>query len=441
MEDAYIIKGGKRLNGTIKLSGAKNVALKVIIAALLFDQEVTLKNIPHIVDVQELLHLIQLLGAKAQFVEKNTVVVDGRSLNSNKVDFLHGSKIRVSFMLMVPLLHKFQMCYVPNPGGCRIGSRPIDRIIEGMKTLGAKVDYDSDTGFYEAELNDKPAGTYTFPKVTHTGTEFLILLSLFGKDRITLHNSAEEPETDNLILFLNQSGAKIERNGKKITIDPIKSLKRDNPFEILPDRNEAVTFAILALATKGEITISEISPSLLETFVKKIKEAGIGVAYTPKTMFRFYFKSFVKASHIETAPHPGFMTDWQPNWAVLMTQAQGESYIYERVFENRFSYVGELRKLGAEIEFVKIPPKDPKEYFFFNFDPNKKYNQGIKITGPQTLHGGVLNITDLRAGATLAIAGLVAQGESVINGASILERGYENFIDKVTSLGGDIQRA
>ncbi len=134
------------------------------------------------------------------------------------------------------------------------------------------------------------------------------------------------------------------------------------------------------------------------------------------------------------------MTDWQPNWAILMTQAGGDSFIHERVFENRFSYVEELRKLGAEIDFVKIPVRNPMEYFFFNFDPNKKYNQAIKIKAPQKLHGGVLNISDLRAGATLAIAALVAEGESVVNGASILERGYENFVEKVTSLGGDIKK-
>src|SRR3990167_2034406 len=186
MEDAFLIKGGKPLKGSTTLSGAKNVALKVIIAALLLDQEVVLKNIPRISDVDELIHLISSLGAKAEFIAKNSVVVDGRTLKSNKVDLLHASKIRVSFMLFAPLLHKFSTCYVPNPGGCRIGARPIDRIIDGMKSLGIRIEYDSDTGFYYAQVKSKIQGYYKYPKVTHTGTELLIMLSVLGDDKVIL---------------------------------------------------------------------------------------------------------------------------------------------------------------------------------------------------------------------------------------------------------------
>lgn len=406
MEDAFIIRGGKKLNGSIRLSGAKNVALKVIIAALMFEEEITFENVPKISDVIELLHLLESLGAKAYFAEKNTVVVDGRPLNKNRVDLLYASKTRVSFMLFAPLLYRFERCFIPNPGGCRIGARPIDRIVDGMKKLGVTVQYESETGYYEAHMREKPHGHYNFSKPSHTGTELLILLSILGKDKIFLNNVAFEPEIDELIHFLNLSGARIIRDGKSIIIHPVSKLTYSSPFTLVSDRNESVTFASLAVATRGQVSVSSIDSFLLDSFIKKLKDVGVGVDIHGKESIRFYYKGPLKSSHIVTSPHPGFMTDWQPNWSVLMLQAHGESILHERVFENRFSYVEELRRLGAEIDFVKIPVKDPREYFFFNFDPGKKYNQAIRIIGPQVLHGGVMDIADLRAGATLAIAAL-----------------------------------
>lgn len=440
MEDAYIIKGGIPLQGEVKLSGAKNVALKVIISALMFDNEVTLHNMPRINDVFELLHLIRSIGGKAEFIKNSTVIVDGRSIKTNVVDFLHGSKIRVSFMLFAPLLAKFKECFVPNPGGCRIGARPIDRIIEGMKALGIEVVYQSKTGFYHAVMKHPPSGNYEFSKPSHTGTELLILIGLLGERPIVLENAALEPEIDELVRFLHAAGANIQRNGTIVTVYPGKNLHQMHPFTIMSDRNEAVTYATLALATKGDIIIQGIQKNLIQTFIDKVKKAGAGFQEISADTYRFYYTKDLTAVDVETSPHPGFMTDWQPNWAVLMTQAKGISIIHERVFENRFSYVEELRKLGAEIDFVKIPVKNPTEYFFFNFDPAKKYNQAIRIKGPQKLHGGVLTVSDLRAGATVIIAAFVATGESVINGASILERGYEDFIEKTRLLGGEIKK-
>src|SRR3989344_3411694 len=440
MENAFIIKGGNKLKGSIKLSGAKNAALKIIIAALMFKNKVTIKNVPRIKDVEELIHLLTTLGAEVDFHDRHTLEIDGKGLKSNKVDLLHASKIRVSFMLFAPLLHKFSTCYVPNPGGCRIGARPIDRIIDGMKSLGIRIEYDSDTGFYYAQVKSKIQGYYKYPKVTHTGTELLIMLSVLGDDKVILDNTALEPEIDDLIRFLNLAGARIKQLGKKITILPVKELKQKDAFEINSDRNEAVTYASIATASKGEIMLSPIQPEILKTFTAKMKQIGAEVENIGKSLIRFGYAGPLKASSVQTSPHPGFMTDWQPCWAILMTQAKGESVIHERVFENRFSYVTELRKLGADIDFVKIPVKNPAEYFFFNFSPDKKYHQAIRIRGPQDLHGGVLNVADLRAGATLATAALIAGGESVINGASIIERGYENFVEKVRSLGGEIKK-
>ncbi len=440
MEDAYIIRGGKPLRGQITLSGAKNVALKVIIASLMFDGEVVLKNVPRINDVLELFHLIKVLGGKGDFIEKNTVKIEGKNLKGNKIDFLHGSKIRVSFMMAAPLLYKFKECYIPNPGGCRIGARPIDRIIEGMRNLGIFVEYDSQTGYYKAQIKEKPSGFYRFPKSSHTGTEFLILLSVLGKGKTIIENAALEPEIDELIRFLNEAGANIVRHDSSIEVIGVSRLRQKKDFTVVNDRNEAVTYASLAIVTGGEVVLGRIPFPLITTYVEKLQSVGGGFVRLSNDTYKFFYQKKLKASKIETSPHPGFMTDWQPNWAVLMLKAVGESIIIERLFENRFSYVNELRKLGAKIDFIEIPVKNPNAYFFFNFDPKKSYQQVIRIMGPQNLHGGVLDISDLRAGATLVMAALSASGESIVNGASILERGYENLVEKIRNLGGEIKK-
>jgi len=440
MNDAYLINGGKPLKGEVKISGAKNASLKLIIAALLFDYPVILKNVPRIGDVFTLLNLIKDLGGKAEFIEENTLLVDGRDLKKNKVSLYYASKIRVSFMLFAPLLYRFGHCYIPNPGGCRIGARPIDRIIEGMRALGINVEYSSKSGYYFAHMKDKPVGFYRFNKPTHTGTEFLIMLSLFTPKKVIIENPAQEPEIDNLIDFLNQGGAKISKKRKRIEIENSTNLSQPKPFSIINDRNEAVTFATLALASKGKIIVKNINPHLLTAFLKKVKQTGNQYEIISPNSIKFVGKENFHAVNISTTPHPGFMTDWQPNWAILMTQAQGTAIIHERVFENRFSYVEELKKLGAKIEFFQPKVKNPQKYYYFNYEKNKQYHQAIKIHGPQALHGGVLNIADLRAGASLAIAALIAKGESIIQNASILERGYENFTEKVLKVGGEIKK-
>ncbi len=439
MEDAYRIIGGRQLKGSVWLSGAKNVALKTIIASLLFEGKVILHNVPRIKDVTELLHLIGLLGVRAEFTEKNTVEIDSSSIQRNKVDLLHATKIRVSFMLFAPLLHKFDTCYVPNPGGCRIGARPIDRIISGMKKLGVEVVYNSETGYYEAKKNEL-GGEYTFSKPTHTGTELLIMLASLGTHTITLHNAAYEPEIDDLIAFLNEAGADISRVGSRVEIKGVSKLEQRKPFTIVSDRNEAVTFAVMGCATKGEVIIENIQENLIENFLKVYTEARGGVEKLGPNRFKFFAQGDCMSTNIETAPHPGFMTDWQPNWAVLMTQAQGVSMIHERVFENRFAYVNELRKLGAKIDYIPEPVENPEHYYHFTYDKNKYYQQAIRIVGPTRLHNGVLTIHDLRAGASLVIASLIASGESIVQGVSIVERGYENLVEKIKGLGGEIDK-
>lgn len=438
MEDSYIITGGKKLTGHVSLSGAKNIALKVIIAALLFDSTVILNNIPRIQDIHELIHLLELLGVTIQF-KGNTVTIEPHHITSNKVDLLYASKIRVSFLLFAPLLHKFSKAVIPNPGGCRLGARSIDRVIDGLKALGVQVDYDSETGYYNASMNRAPRGIFRFEKPSHTGTELMIMMSVFGDQTITLENVAQEPEIDDLITMLNESGAQIRRQAGDIVISGVEKLIQEKPFTISSDRVEAATYAIAGIATSGDITISSIKEHYIKSFNDAVLQAGAGIENKGDGLWRYYSKS-LKSVNIDTSPFPGFLTDWQPLFAVLMTQAEGISVIHERIFENRFSYVEELRKLGAKIEYIEKEIINPKDHYHFNYDPSKHYDQTIQVSGPKKLHGGVMTVSDLRAGATLAIAALIADNESYVKGVSHINRGYENFVEKVCGLGGQIRK-
>ncbi|MEK7110130.1 MAG: UDP-N-acetylglucosamine 1-carboxyvinyltransferase, partial [Patescibacteria group bacterium] len=366
MTDSYLIKGGKPLRGEVILSGAKNVALKTIIAALMFKGDVILKNIPKINDVLDLIELIKSLGATARFMEKNTLIINGDTLKSNKVELQYGSKIRVSFMLFAPLLNRFGECFVPNPGGCRIGARPIDRIIKGLVALGIKIDYDTETGYYHAKIVDKPKGKYHFEKPSHTGTELLMMIGLMTDEKVEINNIANEPEIDDLILYLNSAGGNIVEDKNKITINKSSGLIQKDAFTIMSDRNELVTYATLAVASGGDVIISPINENLITSFLEIMKESGAGVEKISNFKFRFFYQGKIKPVNIETSPHPGFMTDWQPSWAILMLKATCESVIHERVFENRFSYVDELKKLGANIDFVDIKVEHPEFFYHFN---------------------------------------------------------------------------
>jgi UDP-N-acetylglucosamine 1-carboxyvinyltransferase len=438
MKNAYVINGGIPLNGHIKLSGAKNVAVKALIAALLFDGEVVLHNIPRIGDVFELIGLLKDLGVQIDFIN-NTVRINAGGMNTNRAEEWSSSKIRTSFMLFAPLLHKFKEAFIPTPGGCKIGARSLDRIVDGMKALGIEVAYDGETGYYHAEMKQLPSGSYSFKKSSHTGTELMIILAVIAEDTIVIHNAALEPEIDDLIRFLTEGGARIERNGSSIKIEGVKKLKQAKPYTIVSDRIEAATYAVIAVATKGNITISEIDETLMKTFHNCLKAAGAGVENLGNG-WRYFYKGMLSPVDIITGPHPGFMTDWQPPWAFLMTQANGEATIHERIYENRFAYINEFTKAGAVIEYITIPVSKPEEFYFFNYDPDKQYKQAIKITGPQALHGSTLKVEDLRAGATLAIAALATCGKSIINGVAMIERGYEDFEEKIRSIGGDIRK-
>lgn len=444
-ENAFIVRGGKPLKGEISLSGAKNVALKVLIAALLLDKPVTFKNIPHLSDIDEQLHLMTKLGAKAAFIDEHDVSVDGGSLSMYEVDLLHGSKIRTSFMLFAPLLYKFGKAIIPNPGGCRLGARPIDRHIRLLEAFGVNISYDSSTGYYNAFLQGSrlKGTTYSFEKPSHTGTELGLMIAAVADGQSIIKNAAQEPEVDDMIRFLNESGARVRRSGKDIIIDGVEKLVHPTgTFTIMCDRLNAAAFGVFAVATKGDIMVKGLDAKYVTDFTEKLIEAGGGFEAEGENL-RFFYKGPLTHTDITTIPHPGFNTDTQGPWAILMTQAEGVSTIHETVFENRFGYVEELRKLGAQIEFFQPELNDAREVYQFNIsskDELRELQQAIRITGPTKLHNGALIASDIRAGASLVIAACVAEGESVIHGASHIDRGYEHIEDQLSALGADIKR-
>lgn len=438
-ENALIIQGGKPLHGDVILSGSKNIALKVLIAALLVQGEVVIHNVPRIGDVAELMHLMKLLGATVELDEKNTARIDASTMSKSEVDLLHGSKIRVSFLLFAPLLQAFNTCRIPNPGGCRLGARSIDRIVDGLISLGAQVTYDSETGYYDAKKTMPATGSFSFSKPSHTGTELLIMYACVGSGEVLIENAALEPEIDELIVFLNRCGARIDRQGTTIRVQGVERLRQVEPYSVAADRNEAVTFAILGIATGGSIRLRNIREDNFPAFMAAIRQTGSLVEVDEQGIC-FSGQGEIAPVSVSTAPHPGFMTDWQPNWAVLMTQASGESTIHETIFENRFAYVEELQKLGADIEYYQPQVERPQEVYQFSYDPAENYTQAIRIRGKTELHGGALHVHDLRAGATLLIGALIARGESVISNIQVMDRGYESIEQKIQALGGMIKR-
>lgn len=438
-----IINGGKKLTGEISVSGAKNVALKVMVAACLTDQEVVIKNIPLISDFMVMVKIIKELGGKVKIADH---VAHIRMEKFKKVKILleEAAKIRTSAMFLSPLLARMGKAIIPNPGGCRIGARPIDRTIKGLEAMGYSVSYKRNDGFFYLEKKEgfkKDEIAYRFEKSTHTGTETLVMIAaLLNGTKITLENSAEEPEIDELINLLNKMGAKIVRvNKRTIVIHGVEELT-GTEFTIGPDRNEVVTLAIAAIVTKGDILVKGAQDVDLSSFVRKLRLANGGVE-VQKDGIRFHYKGELASVDVETSSYPGFMTDWQGPWAILMTQAKGEATVHETVYENRFEYVKELKKMGANVELFNPKVDDPESVYNFNIcDNDPSYFHAIRIKGPAKLHDAVVEISDLRAGATLVLAALCALGESVIFGVTHLNRGYEKLEERLAALGADIKK-
>lgn len=433
----YIVTGGNKLSGQVTVTGAKNVILKAIIAACLTSDPVEIKNVPLINDLFILLELVREIGGKV-YLKGHTVKIEVPEIKSTEIPLEMGAKIRTSSMLAAPLLARCGEALIPNPGGCRIGARPIDRHIEGLETMGVVGKYRSSDGYFHLKTDGLKGTRYAFKKNTHTGTEFLILAGVLAEGKTIIENAAEEPEIDDLIALLNQMGAKIKRKSARcIEIIGVKKL-HGTTYTIMSDRNEVVTFAVLSALTGGNIYVKNVNLNDLTAFLKEFKLAG-GLWEENILGVRFFTKNGIKPTDIVTIPHPGFMTDWQGPWAIFMTQGKGISTIHETVYENRFGYFEELKKMGANLELFAPRVPDPKSFYNFNYSKSDTKNtQALKIKGPTPLHNAVLNVSDLRAGATVVIAALIANGTSVIYGVDILERGYEAFDSKLASLGANI---
>jgi len=341
-------------------------------------------------------------------------------------------------MFIAPLLSRMKKAIVPLPGGDRIGKRPLDRHFDGLKALGADIKIEKNQII--ATCDQLIGNTYNFKKNSHTGTETLVIAAVLAKGETIIKNAASEPEVDDLIEMLNKMGANIKRlEPRTIKITGVKTL---SPVihQVMPDRNEAVSYAIAALVTKGDIVVENANPDHLTIFLDKLKQVGGGIEID-KHGIRFYYQKPLKSVNITTKPHPGFMTDWQPLWSVLATQCSGKTKIIESVFLKRFQYVNDLINMGVKIKYFNPSIKDKDQFYNFNLSddqPNNKH--GIVITGPTSLKGTTVKVTDIRAGATLALAGLAATGQTTLTHIDHIDRGYENFAGRLLSLGAKIVR-
>jgi len=438
MANRLIIQGGTPLKGVVRLGGAKNSSYKLMIASLLCSHENRLLNFSRIADVELVKQIIQKLGPKIYSAGERTLFINAAKLGSSIIPQDLGLASRASSLFIAPLLARTKKAIVPLPGGDKIGSRSLDRHFAGLKALGVKLEIKNN--LIHASCPQLTGASYTFSKPTHTGTETMIMAAVLAKGETILRNAALEPEVDDLINFLNQMGAKITRLvNRVIEIEGVKKLK-PVIYKVMPDRNEAVSYAIAALITRGDIIVENAREKDLTAFLAKLQKTGAGIEKADYGL-RFFYQKPLTAVDITTEPHPGFMTDWGPLWSVLATQCRGTSRIIETVFTSRFQFVKDLQSMGAKIKFFQPQAANPEEFYNFNLEDDRPDNfHGIKVSGITPLVGKTITITDIRAGATLALAGLAAQGQTILTGLEHIDRGYENFAGRLLKLGAKIRR-
>ncbi len=433
----YEITGGVPLIGSVRIGGAKNASYKLMIAALLAQTESRLLNFSQISDVQLVAKIIQYLGGSVHQAGERALFINPATLVKYSIEPEHGEQGRFSTMFLPALLHRFGQARVPAPGGDKIGKRPLERHVEGLSALGVKIEYKN--GLFLATTQGMRGTRYRFAKNTHTGTETLIMAAVLAKGKTILENAALEPEIDDLITFINKMGGKITRKpGRIIEIEGVSSL-HGAIHKLLPDRNEAVSYACAALATKGDVIIENAVPKHLKAFLKALDKAG-GSYEVGDYGIRFFYSQPLRAVKLTTAIEPGFMTDWQPLWATLMTQAKGVSTIHETIMANRFQYKEELVAMGAKIETFQPAVTNPEAFYNFNqHDDQPGAHHALRITGPTHLVAGDCQVKDLRHGATLVLAAMAAKGISKIHNIAQIERGYENLEQRLRSMGAKIK--
>ena len=413
--EQYIIKGGSPLVGEVEIGGAKNAALAILAAAIMTDETVTIDNLPDVNDINVLLEAMEGIGAQIQRVDRHTVKINGSTIGDFSIDYDYIKKIRASYYLLGALLGKYNKAEVALPGGCNIGSRPIDQHLKGFRALGAEVEIEHGKILAEAETLK---GTHLYFDVVSVGATINVMMAAAMADGLTiLENVAKEPHVVDVANFLNSMGANIKGAGTDvIKIRGVQKLHKTE-YSIIPDQIEAGTFMFAAAATKGDITVLNVIPKHLEAISAKLTEIGCEVIEFDDAV-RVVGKPNQRHTDIKTLPYPGFPTDMQPQMAVTLALTKGTSMVTESIFENRFKYVDELARMGSSI---------------------KVEGNVAVINGVEGFTGAQVNAPDLRAGAALVIAGLAAEGYTIVDEIGYIQRGYESFEEKLQGLGAMIE--
>lgn len=417
----FIVQGGKKLNGEVTVSGSKNAALPIFCAAMLTNEKVILENVPDIEDIHTMIKILETFGAKIKF-NKNTIEIDPipRSDMSSKKNAPDNfvKKMRASILIIGALLPRFKEIKMAFPGGCVLGKRSVDAHMHAFKELGCKI-FDDKKGIH-IKCGKLKGAKIILPELSVTGTENAIMAAVLAEGKTEIRLAAAEPHVQDLCLFLKKMGAKISGIGtNNITINGVKTLKGCK-YSITGDYLEAGTFAIAAAATKGSLKIKGINPHHLDIFWQKLSEIGVKFELSENSVQIFSSKELYAVKNLRTAVYPSFPTDLQAPFAVLLTQAKGVSKIFETLFDGRLTYLFELEKMGARVELL---------------NPHQAL-----IMGPAKLKGMPISSCDIRAGAAMVIAALIAEGTTEISNIRYIDRGYEKFDEKLRSIGADIHR-
>lgn len=415
--DKYVINGGQSLHGEVEISGAKNAAVAIIPAALMVDGTCRIENLPQISDTDMLLTILSELGARVKYINKSTVEIDCTDVHFQDAPYELMRKIRASYYLLGAMLGRFGSAKTTMPGGCNFGVRPIDQHIKGITALGAEIDVRNGFVFAEANGGRLHGARIYLDKVSVGATMNIILAATLAQGRTIIENAAREPHIVDLANFLNSMGADVRGAGTDtIKINGMEKL-HGGTYTIIPDQIEAGTYMVAAAATGGEVLVKNVIPKHLECISAKLRETGTIVQeYEDSVLVKG--ASTLRRVNIKTLPYPGFPTDMQPQMGVLLCLAQGTSVITEGIYDNRFKYVNELRKMGAEIQVD---------------------GRVAVIEGSASLTGAPVMACDLRAGAAMVIAGMCASGVTEVENVHYIERGYENFVGKLRHLGADIE--
>ncbi|MCI8887420.1 MAG: UDP-N-acetylglucosamine 1-carboxyvinyltransferase [Hungatella sp.] len=414
--EQYIMKGGNPLVGEVTIGGAKNAALGILAAAIMTDEDVLIENLPDVRDINVLLEAIQEIGARVERIDRHTVKINARDIHEVSVDDEYIRRIRASYYFIGALLGKYKSAQVPLPGGCNIGSRPIDLHLKGFRALGARVDIER--GAVVAHAIDLVGSHVYLDKVSVGATINIMMAASLAEGQTIIENVAKEPHVVDVANFLNSMGANIKGAGTDIIrIHGVRKL-HGTEYSIIPDQIEAGTFMCAAAVTRGDVTVKNVIPKHLEAISAKLLEIGCEVVEFDDAV-RVVGKPHQRHTNINTLPYPGFPTDMQPQMAVTLALAEGTSIVTESIFENRFKYVDELARMGSNIKV--------------------EGNVAI-IDGVKGFSGASVNAPDLRAGAALVIAGLAADGYTVIDEIGYIQRGYEYFEEKLKGLGAVIER-